>query len=118
MQHDFIIEYKKGKQNKATDALSRLPLLELETMTLSFVRTDMLDMIMQSWDKDPTLKSLIQSLREGNAKNKGYRLTHEQLRKNGRLVVGPDAQLRKEIMQLWHGSSVGVILSLTIPTEG
>ncbi|OIT07640.1 putative mitochondrial protein, partial [Nicotiana attenuata] len=106
MQYDFTIEYKKGKENKAGDALSRLPLLESATMTSSTVRTDLLDMVMQSWDKDPALKRLIQSLKEGNVENKGYTLIHEQQRKNGKLVVGPDAQLRKEIMQLWHGSSV------------
>jgi len=48
MQFYFIIEYKKGKESTVVDALSRLPLVELAALTLSTVKTDLLEMIKQS----------------------------------------------------------------------
>lgn len=107
MQYDFSIEYKKGKENKVADALSRLPLVELTALTLSTMKTDLLNLIMLSWEKNPSLKELIQSLMKGEQEGKGYSFNHGQLRKNGRLVVGPDEELRREILQLWHNSPVG-----------
>lgn len=32
---------------------------------------------------------------------------NQQLRKQGKLVAGPDIELRKEILQLWHESPAG-----------
>lgn len=48
MQYDFVIEYKKGKQNKVANALSRLPMVDLAALSLSIVKTDLLEMIKQS----------------------------------------------------------------------
>lgn len=107
MQFDFEIEYKKGKENKADDALSRLPSVELTAMTLINVKSELLDMIKNRWEEDTTLKELIKSLKGKGTNNKGYAFVHGQLRKNGRLVVGSNIELRKEILQIWHSTPVG-----------
>lgn len=107
MQYDFEIEYKKGKENKAANALSRLPLVEWSAMTLSTVRTDLLEAITKSWELDEELKSTIQVLKDRCSHDKRYTFIHGQLRKNGKLVVGPDLPLRKKILQLWHSSTIG-----------
>ncbi|XP_060178356.1 uncharacterized protein LOC132608338 [Lycium barbarum] len=107
MQYDFSIEYKKGKENKAADALSRLPLVEFSAMTLSTIKTNLLQLVMQSWEQDGEILELIQTLKTGSGTEKGYTFLNDQLRKNGRLVVGPVEQLRKEIITLWHDSPLG-----------
>nr|XP_009799169.1 PREDICTED: uncharacterized protein LOC104245276 [Nicotiana sylvestris] len=98
MRYDFEIEYKNVKENKAADAPSRLPLVELSAMTLSTVKTELLEAIMKSWELDEELKSTIQALKDRSSNDKGYTFIHGQLRKNGKLVVGPDLPLRKEIL--------------------
>ncbi|XP_075074743.1 uncharacterized protein LOC142162304 [Nicotiana tabacum] len=115
MQYDFTIEYKKVKENKSADALSRLPLVELAALTLSTIKTDLLSQIMQSWSLDDELISLIQELKEKKSEVKGYSFVHKQLRKNRKLVIRPDGQLRKEIMRLWHNSVSGGHSGLSHP---
>lgn len=97
MQYDFIIEYQKGKENKVADALSRFPVAELAALTLSSIQTDLLTVITQSWELDTNLTALIQTLKEGT-EVQGYTFIHDQLRRNGKLVIGPDPKLRKNIM--------------------
>lgn len=75
MQFDFEIEYKKGKDNKAAAALSRLHVAELSAMTLSTVRTDLLQDIGRSWAEDPALKELTNQLQTGS-EVKGYTYVH------------------------------------------
>lgn len=59
MQYDFVIKYKKGKENKVADALLRLPMVELAALSLSTIKTDLLEMIKQSWNLEDTLKEII-----------------------------------------------------------
>lgn len=77
MQYDFEIEYKKGKENKVADALSRLPLVELFAMTLSTVRSNLLEAIMKSWDLDEELKATIQTLKNKEVNEAGYTFIHQ-----------------------------------------
>lgn len=53
------------------------------------------------------MKEWIQSLMKREQEGKGYSFNYGQLRKNGRLMIGPDEQLRKEILQVWHNSTMG-----------
>lgn len=45
MEYDFVIEYKKKKENKVADTLSRLLVVELDALSLSTVKTDLLTLI-------------------------------------------------------------------------
>lgn len=82
MQYDLIIDYKKGKENKVADALSRLPVVEMDVLTLSTVKTGLLSIIMKSWELDEELLTLTQQLKEGEESTiQRYSFIHDQLRK-------------------------------------
>ncbi|OIT20080.1 hypothetical protein A4A49_39442 [Nicotiana attenuata] len=104
---DHHIPLLEGKENKVADALSRLPMIEMAAMTLSTMKTNLLDLIIKSWEKDAELKSVIQTLKEKGGEVDKYTFIQDQLRKKGRLVVGPDQQLRKDIIKLWHDAPAG-----------
>lgn len=84
-----------------------LPTAELAALTLSYVRTDMLQTIKDSWKVDPKLTELIQQLIGHKEEVNGYSYTNQQLRKKGKLVIGNDQGLRQEILKLWHNSVGG-----------
>lgn len=90
IQYDFTIEYKKGRGNKVADALSRMHMIELSIVTLSTMKTELLNLIVQSWNQDSELAELIKRLKEGDREANGYTWIHDQLRKKGKLVVGAD----------------------------
>lgn len=62
MPFDYIIEYKKGVENKVADALSRVQGAELMTLILSNTFSNLPQAIASRWDTDPELKTLITAL--------------------------------------------------------
>ncbi|OIS95920.1 hypothetical protein A4A49_30277 [Nicotiana attenuata] len=59
---DFIIEYKKGSENKAADALSRKPDAELLAISLLTPNDSLYAQIKSSWRNDSILQELIAKL--------------------------------------------------------
>lgn len=72
-------------------------------MTISTVRTDLLQNIGRSWAEYPALQELTKQLQTGS-EVKGYTYVHQQLIRHGKLVIGANVALRKKILQLWHDS--------------
>lgn len=62
MAFDFSIEYKKGSENKAVDALSRKPTAELLDISLFTPNDSLYLQIRTSWMDDPALQELITKL--------------------------------------------------------
>lgn len=56
MTFDFSVEYKKGNENKAVDALSRNQRAELLAISLLTPHDTLLEQIKQSWISDPMLQ--------------------------------------------------------------
>ncbi|XP_027083680.1 uncharacterized protein [Coffea arabica] len=64
--------------------------------------------IEQSWKDNPKLQDIIQQLSSGNvSKYKHYNWDQQQLRRKGKLVMGAEASLRRELVELWHSSPFG-----------
>ncbi|GKD11864.1 putative mitochondrial protein, partial [Tanacetum coccineum] len=107
MGFDYEILYKKGSENCAADALSRVPTRsQLMQMVLTAATTDLLSKIVNSWKDDTVLQALITRLQKGeNAKH--YTWNHDQLRRKGKLVIGNDVVLRQALLVHFHNDIVG-----------
>lgn len=62
MGYTFDIQYKKGKENVAADALSRLSGSQLLQLTLSQIHHGFYEELKLLWDTDPILKKIISEL--------------------------------------------------------
>ncbi|WMV14796.1 hypothetical protein MTR67_008181 [Solanum verrucosum] len=107
MQFHFEIEYKKGRENKAADLLSRVQLGEVSVMMITPVVTELFEKIKKTWETDPVLQEILTKINDPNDGVKGFSFINQQLRKKGKLVVGNDSSVQQEIIQIWHEKPVG-----------
>ena len=107
MAFDFVISYKKGTDNVAADALSRVHSSDILCMAITSVSTDLYPLIEASWTTDDSLKALVHELEQNPSLNSKYSWLGDQLRRKGRLVVGNDSDLRLKIIHLFHNTSSG-----------
>ena len=85
---DYDIEYRKGKENLAADALSRISHQELSASTLSSVSTTILADIRKTWETDHNLKKLILELHKDTGSHPNYSWVNNTLLRKGKVVVG------------------------------
>ncbi|GJU63404.1 retrotransposon-related protein [Tanacetum coccineum] len=70
---DYDIRYKKGSENGVVDAHSTIKMgSKLLQMILTFVSTELLPKIVESWSIDPFLITLIDNLKAGKPISKQY----------------------------------------------
>jgi hypothetical protein len=62
LEYDYDIEYKQGKKNVPTDALSKIPSQELYALTTSTISTSLIEEIRSSYDSDPMVPTIIKNL--------------------------------------------------------
>jgi hypothetical protein len=91
---DYDIEYRKGRENIAADALSRCSSSEVFSLTLSTISTKLLEAIQASWTTDTNLVRIITQLQQDPDSHPLYAWTNGHLYRKGKLVVGnnPDLQ--------------------------
>jgi len=102
MEFDFIIEYKQGKENVVTDALSRQDTLECSALVIHLLNPDLSQKIQQAYLNDPHLQLLVQELIAKPSSHKHFRWVIDELHRKGRLVVGNDADLRQSLLNWLH----------------
>ncbi|GKB03304.1 putative mitochondrial protein [Tanacetum coccineum] len=90
MWFDYGVVYKKGSDNAAADALSRVQSAELLSMVTTLVTTELAKKIEDSWC---------------------------QLTRKGKIVVGNDPELRKELLTHFHEGVVGGHSGIKVTTH-
>ncbi|GJT54198.1 ty3-gypsy retrotransposon protein [Tanacetum coccineum] len=106
--YDYEIVYKKGSENVVADALSRVDSSgELLQMSVSSVSSGVWDKVKDSWKNDLDIQNLIKSLEHHSYKGNKYSWTGEILKRKGKVVVGNDLELRKELVQHFHDEAIG-----------
>jgi hypothetical protein len=68
LSYDFLVEYKKGQENKVADALSRRNEEDEPVITLSVISYPTLEWLIdlkESYLSDPILKDLVRRVQEG-----------------------------------------------------
>jgi len=98
MGFNYVIKYKRGRENGAANALSRVSYCDILCWALSTIESIFLSDIQNSWTLDPNLQEVIQRLQQ-NMVNSKYTSQNGQLRRHRILVAGPDAKLRLTLMQ-------------------
>ncbi|GJR51102.1 transposon ty3-G gag-pol polyprotein [Tanacetum coccineum] len=107
MGYDYEVVYKQGKDNAVADALSRREDVGvLFTLSTTSISTDLYQRIVASWTTDDHLKSIIADLARGKDM-KHYVFTNNQLLRKGKLVVGNDEALRKDLLSSYHNGAIG-----------
>jgi hypothetical protein len=104
---DFVIQYKEGSSNVAADALSRKDGAELLALLLSNADDNLLESIIYHWQHDPYLQTIIHDLQKDPKSHPKFSWIRDELRRNGKLVIGSNTAIKETILTWLHSSSVG-----------
>jgi hypothetical protein len=107
--YDFVIEYKRGKENKVADALSRVfeelaVLVEATCSLISFPSLTWLKELKLSYDSDPGTTELLHKLQLGEDVPKGYMLKQGFIMKKGRIFIVKNSPFKGKILDYIHNS--------------
>ncbi|KAJ3707248.1 hypothetical protein LUZ61_010953 [Rhynchospora tenuis] len=108
---DYKVEYKKGVDNKAADAMSRLQCQNWGNtanihVISELIPTWVLD-IKQSYTDDQWIANTINKLHNKEEGMEGYTLHQDILRFNNRICVGNSNNWREKLIKQVHDSSLG-----------
>ncbi|GJV22942.1 hypothetical protein Tco_1375637 [Tanacetum coccineum] len=108
--YDYEINYKKGNENVVADALSRVNLSgELLQLVVISVASNVWEKVKDSLKNDIDVENLIQSLVDHSYKGNKYNWINGVLKRKGKVVVGSDLELRKELIKLNSSSLLPTI---------
>ena len=88
----FQIVYKKGKENVAADALSRVAHL-MVVQAVSTVQPVWIQEVLNSYTTDPKAQLLLQQLTVSSPDANGFSLEQGLIRHNGNIWIGQNSSL-------------------------
>ncbi|KAL4582831.1 hypothetical protein LXL04_007392 [Taraxacum kok-saghyz] len=104
LDYDFEIIYKRGKENTVADALSRVELPQL--LSISATNPTWLTEL-QDFYNSTTCQTLIQQLLAKNSDNDTFQLRDGLLYKQHRLYIPMNLPLRRQLLNEYHASTLG-----------
>lgn len=106
--YDYTVTYKKGSENSVADALSRVPMEHKgEFIALTTIQDPFLARVKGLYGSDSYLDKHIQACLANTGEVSSYSWNGEFLLRKGKIVVGKDAALRKDILLHFHDSALG-----------
>uniref|UniRef100_A0A0A9A0M3 Integrase catalytic domain-containing protein n=1 Tax=Arundo donax TaxID=35708 RepID=A0A0A9A0M3_ARUDO len=106
MNYNYKIEYKKGRENKAADALSRKPQPEI-MMAISTSVPLWISDVLKSYEGDTKCKELLEQLSFNPQSFPNYTLTNGIMRFKGKIFVGNQTELKQQLITTFHDSELG-----------
>lgn len=103
----YTIQYKKGIQNGAADALSRKPPTSSAIFAMSTVQLAWLTSVINSYENDERAQHILQQLAVDSSAVSGFTLHQGILRYKNRIWVGADPALKQQIIVAFHDSPQG-----------
>lgn len=103
--YNYTVEYKRGKQNKAADALSRATHAQL--LPITSVVPAWIEQVVNSYEQNQKCQELIAQLSIDGAVVPSFSLQSGIIRHNGKVVIGDNENLKKQLLDSFHMSALG-----------
>jgi len=104
--YNYKVEFKKGKENRVADALSRVH-VPLQTMAISQVIPAWIEQVTNSYSQDDKCKEVLTKLNLDAQAAPKVTLNNGILRYKGKLWIGNDATLGDQLLANFHKSAFG-----------
>jgi len=102
----FKIIYKKGKDNIAADALSRVAHM-MALQAVSVVQPAWVQEVLNSYTTDSRAQQLLQRLAITSPDNQGYSLDRGLIWYQGKVWIGSNSALQTKLIATCHSSALG-----------
>nr|ADB85290.1 putative retrotransposon protein [Phyllostachys edulis] len=104
--YNYKVEYKRGRENKATDALSRVRYND-QVVAISAVTPVWILEVLASYEGDEKCRDLITQISISPTAQPNYSLKNGILRYKGRLYIGSNTGLKRQLLVTFHDSALG-----------
>jgi len=102
----FKVVYRKGKENLATDALSRVGHL-MALQAVSEATPVWVQEVLNFYHTDPVAQALLQSLAVTSPNAQGYSLDNGLIKYKNHVWLGHNSALRTKVIAALHSSPIG-----------
>jgi hypothetical protein len=102
----FSVQYKRGVDNKAVDALSRVA-SEIQLTAISVSTPVWIQEVLKSYEMDPHAQDLLKELAVQSPNAQGFSLNNGLIYRQQQLVVGQNVGLHTKLIAAFHSSAMG-----------